>query len=1055
MRRRCFVVYVNLGDAPAGEALAINLVIDDSGSMSGEKIAAVRGAFAELVRALPDTCQLGLVSFGSSVRLFCRPTEHREFLLDQLENFAGGSGGTALFDAVAEACQGFEAASRQRYVLALTDGGECASEKIKSVDELVEIALANNVKVYCLGFGGDVDRDQLQAIASRTGGEFFGAADVEDLGHRLQQALAGILVDRKRVLLRPEVTALLGESLGQVPPWWSQLSIDEWNEASVWKDNTHIRYPRQPVGDLAQAGAFAAIRDGLSEMLEHEIERPAHDRVRGFDDDADLFVVGWLHDPAFRAISLKVVDLFRETQARLAAGLPGDAYPILVPLVRRLASQSVDARTCMAAWLVAAHTAALRRPLTVLELDDSNHHRARNPHGYLGLSESDQLIQAAALLRALAFDPDATRQLASESAGSSGAMAVASGGAVSLVKPRLQFGLRSAAVSLLRQAVTTFTTAPARAVVDTDLAKRTLTAADLEPDRLRGRLLGPSDRAPEGSQLAEMQISLQDFWPPPPGVAEGDYLARLPREIEEKGTYKIARRLSMLLRLLDQRTRTLTDGARERVDQVIDGLIVGESSQGSEVTLKFLEQCHQVVVDWQHALGPELAGPMGGDLDRLLLFTPEETGFRGSGAPSFEQAMDRLVKEVENRPSGVAFFLRHALLSVALGALAHQVAPWVTGSGPTPIWLSPAVALSVGAISVVRWWHVRQRLVRAIKETCSALSRSAWELAKDHTLAAMRSLLERMRAWIGNPREPVEASAPAWIFDPTRAKPRRWLAGEGFDETTATRHQLVDGLKTFLRQSAEALEATTTRETANNNAFVWELGSSVVNPTGSPPKLSLPAPVATGAQRWEWRDLASRDIASRWREIVRRHYCDNLDKFLTHHQERLELPGRLLFAAMERLTAEQAVGASVPTALGTLSPVERERVLVAMRASGYPALFSEVVGDRAASSPNWRVLVSSQDLSAASTIAPEAVAIEPAGELHLLSTLRARIEASHTWSACGTAWRATGGDERAALLEAHGSAVGGWADPWHLEPESTGSAGEALPPGSPSSEVDV
>lgn len=1051
-RRRCFVIYLNLGDAPPGEEVSVNLVIDDSGSMSGEKSTSVRAALAGLIESLPETCRLGLLSFGDSARLFSRPTEHRDFLLDQLDLFHGGSGGTALFDALSEGCRAFEEDGRKRYLIVLTDGGECTSKTVLTADDLVQIALERKVRISCVGVGDDVDRDTLERICSSTGGDYSSAAEVEELAERLRGAFAGILEDRRRILLRPEVTSLLGESLGEIPSWWSQISVDEWKGNVVWQDATHVRYPAAG-DDSGQAAAFAKIREALAEAVRGEIDRPGRAGIRGFPPDADLVVVGWLHDPVFRALSARVIDLFMEVQKERASTLPGNLFPFLLPLVRQSSAQPADVKAATAAWMVATHSASSRRGTTVLEIEDTNWHRTRNPHGYQGLSEGHLLCQAANLLRAFALDPAGARELAAEVQSTAGPR-IFSAGAHSLVYPRPAFGLRQEAIAVVRAAVEKLAAAKStRAEVAADLGRKTLEAAGLEPDRLRGHLLAPADRADSASQLAEMQLSLQDFWPPRASGNEGRYLRRLPREIEETGACRISRRLGFLIRLLREREREVGETARARVDQMVDELLVGPASQGSAAALRFLGQCHEALAGWRDGIQGDLEAALGGDIDRLLLFTEDERAFRGTGSLTVDEAMERLTHEIENRPSGVAFFSRHALLSLAVGGLAHQAWPWLAGSLERPPWVGPATVAAAAVVSAVRWRHVRQRLVRAIREACSAISRRAWERAKSHALQAIRGILEGMGSWVGDPASPGEVALPAWVLDPRQPKPAGWAKGNGFDEAVATRHQLVNGLGAALRQALAALQETGKTVERTPNPFVWELGAAVEDPTGGSHERRLPLPENGLGAQLEWGQVATAENMARWREIVRRRRFDELDGFLAYHAERLELPGRLVRAASDRLAERLEASASIGTVLAGLADRDRNDLLAAMRIRAYPPLFSEAVGGAAElPPPRWRALVAGTDVAAARDWSADPVATDATGELHLVSTVAARAESIATWSACAEAWQQAEAEKRLELLGVHGD--GPWSDPW-----GTAHAAEQpdrpLPSGAAPSGVDV
>src|ERR1035438_9494357 len=215
MRRRLFTVYINLGDAPKGPELALNIVIDDSGSMAGAPIDEVRKALHCFIESAPEGTRLGLIGFGTDVHVYAEPTEYREFLLDQVERFQGHSGSTMLYEAVGEACLRFQDDGRHRYVIVLTDGGDTGSPQFSlrgdgAKRSLIRHAIEQNVKVYAIGFGS-VDQQSLETLAHSTGGEYLEASGIEDLLSTFERILGMIGKDRHVVRLRSEFSRLRSE----------------------------------------------------------------------------------------------------------------------------------------------------------------------------------------------------------------------------------------------------------------------------------------------------------------------------------------------------------------------------------------------------------------------------------------------------------------------------------------------------------------------------------------------------------------------------------------------------------------------------------------------------------------------------------------------------------------------------------------------------------------------------------------------------------------------------------------------------------------------------
>ena len=173
----------------------VMLAIDLSGSMDYRDFP---GEDGELVRRLTavqrvvdrfvadrESDRVGLIVFGDRAYLqlpFTRDIETARELVRLMDVGMAGPR-TALGDAIGLAIRSFEASELdERLLILLTDGNDTAS-KMTPINA-AEIARVNGVEIYTIGVGDPaatgedrVDFDTLQAIASRTGGAFFDAAD--------------------------------------------------------------------------------------------------------------------------------------------------------------------------------------------------------------------------------------------------------------------------------------------------------------------------------------------------------------------------------------------------------------------------------------------------------------------------------------------------------------------------------------------------------------------------------------------------------------------------------------------------------------------------------------------------------------------------------------------------------------------------------------------------------------------------------------------------------------------------------------------------------------
>ncbi len=173
----------------------VMLAIDLSGSMDyvdfldkdGERVqrlAAVQRVVDQFV-ADRDDDRIGIIVFGDRAYLqlpFTRDIGTARALVD-LMNVGMAGPRTAIGDAIGLSIRSFESSDvEDRLLILLTDGNDTAS-KMTPINA-AEIARSNGVTIYTIGVGDPnatgedkVDFDALEAIAARTGGQFFSAED--------------------------------------------------------------------------------------------------------------------------------------------------------------------------------------------------------------------------------------------------------------------------------------------------------------------------------------------------------------------------------------------------------------------------------------------------------------------------------------------------------------------------------------------------------------------------------------------------------------------------------------------------------------------------------------------------------------------------------------------------------------------------------------------------------------------------------------------------------------------------------------------------------------
>jgi hypothetical protein len=161
-------------------------------------IAAMQSQVEGLINQEPASAKFGIYEFSADYvapQLVTGFMSDKATLIQDIEgiqtNFVQGNyAGTRLYDALYAALNQFGVqtnADEQRYLIVMSDGNDdssilTGSKAIPALpDFIVALANTNNVKLYCVGFGSDVNTNVLQQLASQTQGRYFPAATVSDL----------------------------------------------------------------------------------------------------------------------------------------------------------------------------------------------------------------------------------------------------------------------------------------------------------------------------------------------------------------------------------------------------------------------------------------------------------------------------------------------------------------------------------------------------------------------------------------------------------------------------------------------------------------------------------------------------------------------------------------------------------------------------------------------------------------------------------------------------------------------------------------------------------
>lgn len=183
----------------AARQLRVDLVLDYSQSiqrMPGAITGMENAAKNVLLPTLNTDAQVGVVEFHRNDRNPQRVsglTVDRDYTRSRIdaiqsEFVQGFYSGSRAWDAMLLSLTAFtrgNAPTEARYIILFSDGNDTSS--LASVDDVVFEAKARDVRLYAIGLGDNVNIDDLYFLTSATGGEYFAAANVEQLDDAFQR----------------------------------------------------------------------------------------------------------------------------------------------------------------------------------------------------------------------------------------------------------------------------------------------------------------------------------------------------------------------------------------------------------------------------------------------------------------------------------------------------------------------------------------------------------------------------------------------------------------------------------------------------------------------------------------------------------------------------------------------------------------------------------------------------------------------------------------------------------------------------------------------------
>ncbi|MBN2407573.1 MAG: VWA domain-containing protein [Elusimicrobia bacterium] len=178
--------------------LAIVLILDRSGSMSGGPTDDLNEAASAFVDSLTEKDFVEIIEFGDEIEVSQSFTNDTDKLTKVIESGTANMGSTAFYDAVAKGIDDIQKIGGNRIIIAMSDGYDCASEDY-DILEVIEYANDNDQPVNTISYGGSYGLDH---IAYNTGGEFVEAATGDELYEAYQSMIPKPIMDHMSLQFR-------------------------------------------------------------------------------------------------------------------------------------------------------------------------------------------------------------------------------------------------------------------------------------------------------------------------------------------------------------------------------------------------------------------------------------------------------------------------------------------------------------------------------------------------------------------------------------------------------------------------------------------------------------------------------------------------------------------------------------------------------------------------------------------------------------------------------------------------------------------------------------
>jgi Ca-activated chloride channel family protein len=242
--------------------LALALVIDRSGSMTGEKLELAKDASKATAELLGADDLLGVIAFDSQPTAVVRlqRAANRVRIAGDIARLQAG-GGTNILPALKEAYDELDSAhAKLKHVILLTDG----QASYEGIRELVDEMAEHKITISAVGVGAEADKTLLTMIAERGGGRFYFTQSAESIPRiftkeTTEVARNALVEEQVGVHVQKHAELLEGVGIAEAPPLRGYVSTKPkpLSDVILVSDLGEPILARWRVG-LGQAAAFTS-----------------------------------------------------------------------------------------------------------------------------------------------------------------------------------------------------------------------------------------------------------------------------------------------------------------------------------------------------------------------------------------------------------------------------------------------------------------------------------------------------------------------------------------------------------------------------------------------------------------------------------------------------------------------------------------------------------------------------------------------------------------------------------------------------------------------------